>query len=81
MIRQFYQDELHIYTANIFNVLFTLYMCVPLSTVIPLYIVMCMSNACNFYTFSQASFFPLHIFAVYITDIKIGRYVHTSDSF
>ena len=25
------------YTANIFNVIFTLFMCVPLSTVIPLY--------------------------------------------
>ena len=76
-----------VYTANIFNVIFTLFTCVPLSSVIPIhfigspntvekckhwftvvycniYIVMCMANTCNFYTFSRVSQLPLYIFAV-----------------
>ena len=65
------------YTANIINAIFTLFMGVPDSTVIPPYflhliidiqwftatsaLLHCMANTCNLYAFLWVSEFPLHI--------------------
>ena len=37
IVAMIHHYECHNHTANIFNVFFTLFTCVPLSTVIPLY--------------------------------------------